>query len=99
MFLLIVTFIYSSLMGFLEHFLLNEAHNSLSLKVAMLTTMIFCVVMMVVNSTLQKVKKGIFYQYVSEIFKDYLKSWIFFVDLIYFWIVFALYFTILEDDT
>lgn len=86
-------------MGFLEHFLLNEAHNSFSLKIVMLTTMIFCIFMMVVNSTLQKVKKGIFYQYVSDIFNDYVKSWIFFVDLIYFWIVFVLYFAILEDDT
>lgn len=82
-------------MGFLEHFLLNEAHDSLSLKIVMLTTMIFCVFMMVVNSTLQKVKKGIFYLYVGDIFADYVKSWIFFVDLIYFWIVFVLYFTIL----
>ncbi len=52
---------------------------------------------MIMNSTMQKVRKGILLIYVGDIFGDYVGSWVFFVDFIYFWIIFMVFVSTLNN--
>lgn len=60
--------------------------------------MVLCLIKMIVNSTEQKVRKGILLKYIGDIFLEYVSSWVFFVDLFYFWVVFIVFLSTLNHD-
>ena len=60
--------------------------------------MVLCFIKMVCCSVLKKVHQGILLEYISEIFLNYFKTWVFYLDLIYLILSWFLLFEMMRDS-
>lgn len=80
---MIITFYITSWMAFLDDFVESGLHQSDIVVGINLITMILCFMKIVITSAAQRVKRGILLTYITDIFIEYAKSLILFVDIIY----------------
>jgi hypothetical protein len=77
-------------MSFIPHFVETKQQKSPIAMSVIIVSMVLCLAKMVIFSVLKKVHQGILLEYISDIFLNYVKTWMFYLDLIYLFLSFML---------